>query len=262
MYAQHDPDYAIIRDHSLKIYAAFLPQSLEYTSGDVCVVIDAVRAGASLVAMAEAGDPLVYLAEDTQQARQLRDTYRPQALLGGEKGGLTPPGFDLGNSPQEWSTRALGGEEVVFGTTNGTRAIALCSGASHVLVASFNNVSAVALRARVLADRCVKIVCAGQGGLLALDDAVCAGLIVRQFVQEHDCVADSAVMAMALADQFDDINWVMRNSESGRRLLDIGYESDLDWCGRVDSSQKVPELAKGEVTAHSRLALLQDSRGT
>ena len=54
----------------------------------------------------------------------------------------------------------------------------------------------------------------------------------------------------------------MRNSESGRSLLDIGYESDLDWCGRVDSSQKVPELAKGEVTAHSRLALLQDSRGT
>ena len=58
MYAQHDPDYAIIRDHSLKIYAAFLPQSLEYTPRDVCVVIDAVRAGASLVAMAEAGEEL------------------------------------------------------------------------------------------------------------------------------------------------------------------------------------------------------------
>ncbi len=233
-----------------------MPQGLTYDSGDVCVVIDAIRAGATLAAMAEAGDPVVYLAADAQHARRFRDDNKPHALLGGEEGGLAPAGFDLGNSPDEWSRRNLRGAEVVFGTSNGTRAAALCSKADHVLVASFNNVSAVARVAGALAGRCVKIVCAGQGGLIALDDAVCAGLIARQLIRDGGAAADSAVMAMAVADQFDDIPALVRRSESGRRLLDVGYGRDLDWCARVDITEKVPVLATDGVTPDRRLVLV------
>jgi 2-phosphosulfolactate phosphatase len=240
----------------LKIYAAFLPQGLTYESGDVCVVIDAIRAGATLAAMAEVGDPVVYLAIDARQARRFRDESNPGALLGGEEGGIAPAGFDLGNSPEEWSKRDLRGERVVFGTSNGTRAVSRCADADHVLVASFNNVSAVARRAGALAGRRVKIVCAGQGGFIALDDAVCAGLIARQLMREGGEVADSAVMAMAVADQFEDIPAVVRRSESGRRLLDVGYDRDLEWCARVDITKKVPELAKDDVTIDRRLVLV------
>ncbi len=240
----------------MKIYAAFLPQGLTYESGDVCVVIDSIRAGATLAAMAEAGDPVVFLAADARRARRFRDDNKPEALLGGEEGGLAPAGFDLGNSPEEWSKRNLNGKQVVFGTSNGTRAVALCSDADHVLVASFNNVSAVARMAGALAGRCVKIVCAGQGGFIALDDAVCAGLIARRMMREGGDAADSAVMAMAVADQFDDIPALVRQSESGRRLLNVGYNSDLDWCARVDITEKVPELAKDGVTVDRRLVLV------
>ena len=239
----------------MRIYAAFLPQGLTYQPDDVCVVIDAVRAGATLTAMAEAGDPVVYLAADAESARRFRDDDNPAALLGGEAGGLAPAGFDLGNSPAEWAKRDLRGAEVVFGTTNGTRAVARCSNADHVLVASFNNVAAVARLAGELAGECVKIVCAGQKGLIALDDAVCAGLIARELIHAGGDAADSAVMAVALAGHFDDIPALLRRSESGRRLLSVGYDSDLDWCARVDISEKVPQLAKDGLTADRRLLL-------
>ena len=239
----------------MRIYAAFLPQGLTYQPDDVCVVIDAIRAGATLAAMAEAGDPVVYLAANAEHARRFRDGSIPGALLGGEAGGLAPDGFDLGNSPAEWAERDLRGAEVVFGTSNGTRAVARCSNAGHVLMASFNNVGAVARLAGKLAGESVKIVCAGQGGLIALDDAVCAGLIARELADAGGEAADSAVMAIALANHFDDIPALLRRSESGRRLLSVGYESDLDWCARVDISEKVPQLAKNGVTAEHKLLL-------
>ncbi len=232
-----------------------MPQGLTYQPEDVCVVIDAIRAGATLTAMAEAGDPVVHLAADAEHAHRFRDDNNPAALLGGEAGGLAPAGFDLGNSPEEWSKRDLRGAEVVFGTSNGTRAVARCSNAAHVLVASFNNVAAVARLAGALAGPCVKIVCAGQQGLIALDDAVCSGLIARELIRAGGDAADSAVMAMAVAEQFDDIPALVRRSESGRRLLRVGYDSDLDWCARVDISEKVPRLAKDSATRDCRLVL-------
>ena len=232
-----------------------MPQGLTYQPEDVCVVIDAIRAGATLTAMAEAGDPVVHLAADAERARRFRDDNNPGALLGGEAGGIAPAGFDLGNSPEEWAKRDLRGAEVVFGTSNGTRAVARCSNAGHVLVASFNNVAAVARLAATLAGECVKIVCAGQKGLIALDDAVCAGLIARELILAGGEAVDSAVMAVALAGHFDDIPALVRRSESGRRLLSVGYDSDLDWCARVDISEKVPQLAKDGVTADRRLLL-------
>ena len=65
---------------------AFLPDQFEYGPGDACVVVDAVRAGATLVTMAEAGDPEVYLASSAEAARAYRDAKAPHALLGARPG--------------------------------------------------------------------------------------------------------------------------------------------------------------------------------
>ena len=50
-------------------------------------------------------------------------SFAAAAVLGGERGGLPIPGFDLGNSPAEYTRERVGGKTVVFTTTNGTRAM-------------------------------------------------------------------------------------------------------------------------------------------
>ena len=242
--------------HRLKIHAAFLPQGLAYGPGDVCIVVDAVRAGATLVAMAEAGDPVVYLAADAEGARRYRDTEKPDALLGGEVGGVAPAGFDLGNSPGEWRSRNLAGREVVFGTSNGSRAVAACAAADVILVGSFNNAAAAARMAAAIGGEGIKVVCAGSGGLISIDDSVCAGLIVKRLMDAGGEATDSGLMALALVDRFTDIRDIVGRSESARRLEGTGHEGDLDGCARVDSSQRVPALAKSGPTQDRRLILV------
>ena len=47
----------------------------------------------------------------------------PNIVLGGERRGGKIPGFDVGNSPAEYTPQMVGGKRVFITTTNGTRAM-------------------------------------------------------------------------------------------------------------------------------------------
>jgi 2-phosphosulfolactate phosphatase len=64
-------------------------------------------------------------------------------VLGGERSGGKIVGFDLGNSPSEYTPESVGRRSVIFTTTNGTQALGICGGAKKVLIGAFVNFSAV-----------------------------------------------------------------------------------------------------------------------
>src|SRR5204862_1727291 len=98
-------------------------------------------------------------------------------LLGGERGGAPLPGFDLGNSPREYTAKVCRRSILVLTTTNGTRALIRAADAERVLVASFCNFSAVCEQLR-LDVRPIHIICAGTEGEVALEDTLLAGAVV------------------------------------------------------------------------------------
>ena len=65
-----------------------------------------------------------------------------KVLLGGERDGKPLPGFDLGNSPREYTCAVCRGTTLVLTTTNGTRALLRAAGRAR-LIAAFVNYSAV-----------------------------------------------------------------------------------------------------------------------
>ena len=69
------------------------------------------------------------------------------ALLVGERQGLPIPGFDLGNSPGDFTAEVCEGKTLVMTTTNGTRAILASLDAERVYIASFGNLRATSTRA-------------------------------------------------------------------------------------------------------------------
>ena len=73
----------------------------------------------SLAALS-AGASCVIPAETVMEARALQ---RPGDLLGGERFCRKIAGFDLGNSPEEYTEQIVAGKRIVLTTTNGTRAI-------------------------------------------------------------------------------------------------------------------------------------------
>ena len=80
----------------------------------------------------------VLVAGTIDRALELR---RPGRVLAGERGGIKPPGFDLGNSPAEATERR--GDELVLTTTNGAPAIVAATGvAPQVRLACLLNLDA------------------------------------------------------------------------------------------------------------------------
>ena len=95
------------------------------------------------------------------------------ALLVGERHGLPIPGFDLGNSPAEFTPEICEGRTLVMTTTNGTRAILASLDAERVYIASFGNLRATSAELSVQFlkkdhQHPVHIVCAGTDGHISL----------------------------------------------------------------------------------------------
>src|SRR3989442_5515212 len=117
-------------------------QGFDY-SRSVCIVVDVLRASSSMVTLLERGARPVLAAGSIEEARRLHQRLTG-CLLCGERGGLPPPGFDYGNSPEEFSRLELGGQGAILATSNWTRLLAAMAGAPAVLVGCLLNQRAVA----------------------------------------------------------------------------------------------------------------------
>ena len=168
-----------------------------------------------------------------------------RVLLGGERDGVPPTGFDLGNSPGEYTCARCKGTTLVFTTTNGTRALLHAAAAARTLIAGFVNYSAVCEQL-VQESRPVDIVCAGYHGDVALEDALLAGALV-EFLCEHGPVAVNDAARLAW-DCFENhgrvLDGALEVSAGGTHLRSLGYEDDLRAAARVDQFAVVPELRR------------------
>jgi 2-phosphosulfolactate phosphatase len=207
------------------------------------VVIDVLRASSTIVAALAAGAQGVYPVDSTEEAMKLVTSLgRADTLLAGERRGLKIEGFDLGNSPREFTPETVDGKKIVMSTTNGTRALVAASTAERVLVASLLNLSAVA-RAVAGAPR-VAIVCSGRDGRFAIEDALCAGMLLARLAggEESLELEDAGRAALALAGAFGADAAFLSGTLAGRALAEIGLAEDVDWCARVDAHELVPQL--------------------
>ena len=212
------------------------------------VVIDVIRATSTIVEALASGARAVYPTLSSEEAIRLANSLgREDTLLCGEQKGLRIEGFDLGNSPGEFTSDRVSGKQLVMSTTNGTRAFLAAEGAERVLAASLLNLSAVA-EAVSGAERVV-FVCAGKEGRFSLDDALCAGLILQSLAGEGDDrpssswrLDDASRSALALAKVYDVAADLLRETAAGTALVEVGLEVDLERCAEVDRYRLVPEM--------------------
>lgn len=221
-------------------------------AGGVVIMIDNLRASATIAAALAAGAASVVpvLTVDEARAQKAR---MGDALLGGERGGVRPDGFDFGNSPREYTTERVTGRSIVFSTTNGTAALLHARRAGRIVVGAMCNAAAVVKG--VMADpRPVHIVCAGTRDEVSLDDCLPAGLMVERLVTGgRGLVADDSGLLCLQAWRGAEAGGVveaMRASRGGRNLVRLGMEADVEWCSRADVLDVVPEfdVVSGRIT--------------
>jgi len=234
----------------VKVRAFFTAGSVHppEVAGSVAVVVDVIRATSTMVTAFGNGAEAVYPTESTEDALRLASSLgRDEALLCGERKGRKIEGFDLGNSPAEYDRATVEGKRLVMSTTNGTRAFLAAGPADRVVAASFLNLSSVVERVEheVARGSSLVVICAGKEDRFSLDDAVCAGVLIRE-VEERVAsdfeTNDSAAAAVALAREFGVDETFLRSTAAGRALVEIGLGSDLSLCARRDVYELVPEM--------------------
>jgi len=108
------------------------------------VVIDVLRATSTIVTALMNGAKGVIPVEDMGEASRISQSVDSENyLLCGEKDGNKIDGYDLGNSPLEYSRETVAGKTLIFNTTNGTKAIKKSLGSAKIYMASFLNLSAI-----------------------------------------------------------------------------------------------------------------------
>ena len=200
---------------------------------ETAVVIDALRATTSMVAALAAGARAIWPCREVDEARQWA-SLKSGALLAGERQGLPLPGFDFGNSPAEFTASRLAGRELVFTTSNGTRAILACASAKCVMLAAMTNLRAVVKR--LVAEPRIVIACAGANDCESLEDLLVAGAIIQRLRVALGGAKDAEYGTSELASSG------MRDHVFGERRTGDGGEVERARCLWLEHSRSPREL--------------------
>lgn len=230
------------------IDVVFTPDLLPFSdlTGKTVVVTDILRATTTITFAIANGAAAITPVLTPEDAFRLA-ANQPKVLIGGERGGVKVDGFDLGNSPREYTEAVVSDQQIVLTTTNGTRTLQACRAAERVLVGSFLNLRATVNRLAQVEGELV-IACSGREGGFCTEDTVFAGACVAAL--EETQLTDAAETARILYHAHrDDLLGMLKNCYHGRSLASIGLGEDLEFCAQIDLVDVVPHLVDGQIIA-------------
>lgn len=222
----------------------------EKVENKLVIVFDILRSTTCMVTALNSGAKAIYPALNRQEALQLQKALKPAGvLLAGEEQGEIIPGFDLGNSPQEFEHKRVKGKSIIMATTNGTVAIRRAAAAKEVVIGSFLNIS-------LICDYLLQqnldtvLVCSGTQGRFSLEDILAAGMVINWLRRRQSSLKylDLATAAEGLYRSYqDNLLLGVSTSENGRNLKDRHQCQDLRYSVHVNAMDILPVLEQDRV---------------
>jgi 2-phosphosulfolactate phosphatase len=216
--------------------------------GTTVLVVDVLRASTTIIAALGNGSAAVVPVGDAAEARaRARAEPEGTALIAGERRGEPLAGFDLGNSPLEFTRERVGGRLVFLTTSNGTRALLAARRAPAVGVAALVNATAAAAWAAA-EGRDLLVLCAGARGRRALEDEVCAGALAASVLARDGRFVPTAgaqAARRAAARYGKEVGRLRDDAPWARHLVGAGRSLDVDACLALDTTTLVPRYLPG-----------------
>lgn len=228
-----------------QVRVCFLPSELEAEPAfPTCVVvIDLLRASTTICHALANGAVEVIPVETPAQAQELRQSMgREKVLLCGERVGVKIEGFDLGNSPSEYTHDTVAGKKLIFCSSNGSGALLAARGAHRLAMAGLVNARLVLnWLASEPGDVC--LVCSGKLGAFCAEDAACAGYLAAKLLGQGYTPGNDAVRTALLLAAHANRGWhaFLEGTDHGQYLKGLGFGPDLSVAAAVDSVNVVPE---------------------
>lgn len=219
-----------------------------YFSGKTSVVIDILRASTVIVTALSNGAREVIPVGTVDFAMKISgNAFGGQTILGGERNTKKVEGFNLGNSPLEYTPEVVSGKSIILYTTNGSKSIVKAKFSENLFVCSFNNLPALA-KYLLLLNKDVEIICAGSNGNFNLEDAVCAGRLIFEMdkVSTDLEISDSGRASLVLNKSFGkSISKLLKETEHGQLLIENGFAQDIKECAQFGTTNLIPYYISG-----------------
>jgi 2-phosphosulfolactate phosphatase len=257
------PAVALARDDQARVYVHLLPSLIPagILRGGIAVVVDVLRATTVMIHALAAGCEAIVPCLEIDEAKAIASGMPSgTALLVGERQGLPIPGFDLGNSPGDFTSEVCQEKTLVMTTTNGTRAILASVDAERVYIASFGNLRATAAELSVQFLKKdhrhpVHIICAGTDGHISFEDSLLAGALMGEIDVTKQQFSglfgnDEALMVIS---QWNDaerlldkrpLSSLLTSGRGGKNLDGIGLGADIEAASQVDHLPLVAMLER------------------
>ncbi len=148
----------------------------------------------------------------------------------------------------------MGGKDVVFVTTNGTRAIGGAEGAEEVLVGCVRNAPAVARHIEESGTESVYVICAGSAGRFTVEDFIGASTILAHLNERGYLggwrLNDAAWMALDFAKRYAGREQkALKEGRAGRWFVENDRAEVLEFGGNVGASEIVLRVVDGRLRA-------------
>jgi 2-phosphosulfolactate phosphatase len=214
---------------------------LYHRPAQIVVVADVFRATTTMAAAFHRGARSIRPVATLEEARR----YREKGWLVGAERKLMRCDFaDFGNSPFDYTADRVGGKDLVFTTTNGTRAITLAKEAYRVLTGAFINLQAVAAYCMAL-QRDVTVLASGWEDRLNTEDSLFGGALAEILTASggYRLAGDAACIARDMWDKHkNSLAACIRQTEHYRRLEANGLLDAVPYCLTLNSVSSLPVL--------------------
>jgi 2-phosphosulfolactate phosphatase len=207
------------------------------------VVIDVLRATSVMTTALYHGAKQIIPCLTVEEAFKRSETYAEDScLLCGERDARKIKGFDLGNSPLEFTPEIVKGKTIFLTTTNGTKALRSGSDAKEILIGAFLNLNAVTKK--ILEREKLVLVCSGTNDKFSLDDGMCAGAIINELSKQTEIKIDDLgeVLLKTWRSENGNLNQMLKNCFHLNYLKDKGYAEDVDYCLQINRIPVVSEF--------------------
>jgi 2-phosphosulfolactate phosphatase len=221
----------------------------ERLPGATAVVLDVFMATTTLLTILDNGARDVYPVAGLEEADEvLANLDAGDVLRGGEQDAARIEGYDHGPFPEEYAPEVVRGKDVIFVTTNGTRAIADAASADTVLLGTLRNAPAVARYLERSERDSIYFVCAGSAGRFSLEDFLGAATILSYMDLEGWHLNDGAWLALDFAARHaEGLSGVLKQTRAGRWFVENDRMETFDFVADLGASGLVPEVVEGKL---------------
>lgn len=216
----------------------------------VVVVIDMFRATSVIITALANGCkeviPFLTIEETLMKAKELK---REEYILGGERKAVKIDGFDLSNSPLEYTKDRIENKRVLMTTTNGTRTLTEAISAKRILIGAMINGRAVAKKLMKLNEDVI-IINSGTNGNFSMDDFICSGYIINEMLSGDNGLefTDIAKTANIIYEENKEIINYVKKANHYSVMKSLKLDDDINYCIKKSIIDIVPEYKEKKIT--------------